>query len=88
MRRRNLSLGDLYLPHGRYHGWNVAAIVATLAGCALAWGGLVVPALKPLYDYGWFVGFATAALVYLVLGRSGAKTEARVPVMEVAPPGV
>ena len=27
------------------------AIAATAIGCALAWGGFVVPALKPLYDY-------------------------------------
>ena len=35
-------------------------VVATLAGCAAAWGGLVVPALQPLYDYAWFVGFGVA----------------------------
>ena len=46
--------------------------MATLAGCALAWGGLVIPALKPLYDYAWFVGFgvAFAAHVLLMKGRS------------------
>ena len=49
------------------------AIVATLVGCALAWGGLVVPALKPLYDYAWFVGFAAAFGVYVALmGRPAA----------------
>ncbi len=58
------------LPDGRYRyagGWNSAAVVATLAGCALAWGGLVVPALKPLYDYAWFVGFAAAFGVYVAM---------------------
>ena len=44
VRRRQLRLEDLYLPDGAYYrGWNAPAVVATLAGCALAWGGLVVP---------------------------------------------
>ena len=57
VRRRELQLEDLYLPDGVYRGWNWRAIAATAIGCGLAWGGLVVPALKPLYDYAWFVGF-------------------------------
>jgi NCS1 family nucleobase:cation symporter-1 len=69
VRRRSLDLVDLYRADGRYGGWNPAAVVATLAGCALAWGGLVVPALRPLYDYGWFVGFFSAGALYLVLSR-------------------
>ena len=44
-------------------------MIATLAGCALAWGGLVIPPLRPLYDYAWFVGFFGAGLVYLALMR-------------------
>jgi NCS1 family nucleobase:cation symporter-1 len=42
-------------------------VVATFAGCALAWGGLVVPVLKPLYDYAWFVGFFAAGGLYALL---------------------
>ncbi len=70
VRRRQLQLEDLYLSDGAYrysHGWHVPGAAATLAGCAVAWGGLLVPALRPLYDYAWFVGFAVAALAYLVL---------------------
>ena len=67
VRRRQLSLEDLYIPDGRYGRWNPAGIAATLAGCALAWSGLVVPALRPLYDYAWFVGFAAGGAVYLAL---------------------
>src|SRR5947199_3166242 len=70
VRRKQLALADLYLPRGAYTyngGWNWRAIVATLAGCTLAWIGLVVPALRPLYDYAWFVGFGTAAIVHGVL---------------------
>jgi len=67
VRRRQLDLADLYLPRGVYAGWNPAGVIATLVGCALAWGGLVVPALKPLYDYAWFVGFFAAGALYVVL---------------------
>jgi NCS1 family nucleobase:cation symporter-1 len=74
VRRTNLSLEDLYLTDGRYGRWNPAALGATLAGCALAWIGLVVAPLRPLFDYAWFIGFAAAALVYLLLAsRNGAR---------------
>jgi NCS1 family nucleobase:cation symporter-1 len=72
VRRTQLQLEDLYLTEGAYRyeaGWNWKAVVATLAGCALAWGGLVVPALKPLYSYAWFVGFAAAFFSYAALMR-------------------
>jgi len=69
VRRRELHLADLYLPNGRYGGWNMPAVIATLVGCALAWGGLVVPPLRPLYDYAWFVGFLSAGMLYLALMR-------------------
>jgi nucleobase:cation symporter-1, NCS1 family len=72
VRKTNLSLEDLYLTKGRYGRWNAAGLIATLAGCAFAWGGLVVAPLRPLYDYAWFVGFGVAALVYLGLSRRAA----------------
>jgi nucleobase:cation symporter-1, NCS1 family len=67
VRRCRLKLEDLYLARGLYRyraGWNWKAVYATLAGCALAWGGLVVAPLKPLYSYAWFVGFFAAGLLY------------------------
>ena len=67
VRRRQLDLADLYLGDGRYGGWNAPAVIATAAGCALAWGGLVFPPLRPLYDYAWFVGFGVAAVSHAVL---------------------
>ena len=69
VRRRELALEDLYLADGRYGRWNAAGIIATLAGCAIAWVGLVFPPMRPLYDYAWFVGFAVGAGVYLTLAR-------------------
>jgi NCS1 family nucleobase:cation symporter-1 len=70
VRDKRLALPDLYRTKGSYTysaGWNWRAVLATLLGCALAWIGLVVSALRPLYDYAWFVGFGTAALVHLAL---------------------
>jgi nucleobase:cation symporter-1, NCS1 family len=65
VRKRQLALEDLYLQDGRYGRWNWAGIVATLAGCAAAWAGLIVAVLRPLYDYAWFVGFGVGAAVYV-----------------------
>jgi NCS1 family nucleobase:cation symporter-1 len=73
VRKKRLALGDLYRTKGVYtysSGWNWRAVIATLLGCVLAWIGLVVPPLRPLYDYAWFVGFATAAIVHLVLMKT------------------
>lgn len=73
VRKKRLALGDLYRTKGVYTysgGWNWRAVVATLLGCALAWIGLVVSPLRPLYDYAWFVGFGTAAIVHLVLMKT------------------
>ncbi|MGZ6989000.1 MAG: cytosine permease [Thermoanaerobaculia bacterium] len=67
VRRRTLDLKSLYLPNGVYGGWNPAAVVATFGGCVLAWGGLVIPILKPLYDYAWFVGFFVSGGLYVAL---------------------
>ena len=70
VRKKRLQLADLYLPKGEYTynaGWNWRAVLATLIGCLLAWIGLVVHVLRPLYDYAWFVGFGAAGVTYLVL---------------------
>ena len=71
VRRRELALEDLYLADGIYRGWNWRAIGATVLGCVLAWSGLVIPALKPLYDYAWFVGFFAAAAAHVALSATG-----------------
>jgi hypothetical protein len=42
-------------------------VVALAAGIAVALLGLVVPALRWLYDYAWFVGFGVAGAVYVML---------------------
>jgi NCS1 family nucleobase:cation symporter-1 len=73
VRDKKLALGDLYRTKGVYaytQGWNWRAVVATLIGCGLAWIGLVVPQLKQLYDYGWFVGFGASAVIHYVLMKA------------------
>ncbi len=70
VRKKQLILGDLYRPQGAYSynsGWNWRAVTATLLGCAAAWIGLIVPPLRPLYDYAWFVGFGVAAITHGLL---------------------
>src|SRR4051812_35368603 len=72
VRKTRLELEDLYLTDGAYRytsGWHLPGAAATIAGCAAAWAGLVIPALRPVYDYAWFVGFGVAAAVYLALAR-------------------
>jgi NCS1 family nucleobase:cation symporter-1 len=72
VRRKRLELSDLYRKQGVYTyngGWNWRAVVATLIGCALAWIGLVVPALSALYAYAWFVGFGAAAITYFTFTK-------------------
>ncbi len=67
IRRQKLSLYDLYQRGGLYEytsGYNLKAIGALLAGIGAAFVGLVVPALRFLYDYAWFVGFAVGAGTY------------------------
>jgi NCS1 family nucleobase:cation symporter-1 len=72
VRRTHLVLADLYRRDGAYAygsrgsrlGTNWAAVVATVAGCFVAWVGLFVPALHWLYDAAWFSGTFTSALVY------------------------
>jgi NCS1 family nucleobase:cation symporter-1 len=69
VRRGRLSLADLYARDGIYGRFNPGAVAALVAGVGAALVGLVVPALRPLYDYAWFVGFGVAFAVYLPLMR-------------------
>jgi nucleobase:cation symporter-1, NCS1 family len=72
VRRARLSLPDLYDSNGMYRRWNPRGLVALASGIAVALVGLVVPVLRPLYDYAWFVGFAGAFGVYVMLMPRGA----------------
>jgi NCS1 family nucleobase:cation symporter-1 len=69
IRRQRLNVRDLYVEGGEYPLVNWSAMFALAAGIGLALIGLVVPALRVLYDYSWFVGFGVSAVVYLLLPR-------------------
>jgi len=73
IRNCQLSVDDLYLRGGDYEyhrGFNPRAIAALVIGICVALVGLLVPALRWLYDYAWFAGFFTSALVYLFLMKT------------------
>ncbi len=70
IRNKNLNLGDLYRTRGVYRyasGWNPRAVAATILGCFFAWIGLIIPSLRFLYDYAWFVGFGVSFFAHWVL---------------------
>src|SRR5271155_5276462 len=63
VRKRELDVDALYQSEGKYsytRGVNWNAIIALAAGIAVALIGLIVPSLRWLYDYAWFVGFFVA----------------------------
>jgi NCS1 family nucleobase:cation symporter-1 len=72
IRHRTLILPDLYRRHGVYEytrGINPRAVIALLAGIALALIGRFVPSLSFLFSGAWFTGFFTSAAIYLLLMR-------------------
>jgi nucleobase:cation symporter-1, NCS1 family len=73
LRRTHLDVAELYNPIGIYRygsGINYRAIVALVAGIVVALIGLLVPPLRWLYDYAWFVGFLIASVTYWVMMRN------------------
>jgi nucleobase:cation symporter-1, NCS1 family len=76
IRKKIILVEDLYQRHGFYEfssGINWRAMAALAAGAGVAFIGLVVPALRGLYDYAWFVGFAASFLVYWAMMRAASK---------------
>jgi NCS1 family nucleobase:cation symporter-1 len=72
IRKTNLDVSSLYRRNGIYEyrkGINPPAMFSLAAGIAVALGGLVVPPLRWLYNYSWFVGFAVAGIVYYICMR-------------------
>ena len=80
VRKKILLVEDLYLRRRFYEfsgGINWRAMSALAAGAGLAFIGLVVPSLRALYDYAWFVGFGTSFVVYWTLMRAPQSRELR-----------
>ncbi|MFQ5926466.1 MAG: NCS1 family nucleobase:cation symporter-1 [Terriglobia bacterium] len=70
VRKKIILPEDLYRRGGFYEftrGFNPRALAALAAGVAVALVGLVIPQLRWLYDYSWFVGFGVAFVLYLIL---------------------
>jgi NCS1 family nucleobase:cation symporter-1 len=70
VRRKILRTEDLYLRGGQYEysrGFHWQAIAALVTGAAVAFIGLLLPLLRTLYNYAWFVGFAVSFCVYFAL---------------------
>jgi NCS1 family nucleobase:cation symporter-1 len=70
VRKKKLNVAELYRRGGEYEysdGVNYRAIAALVAGIAIALLGLIVPPLRWLYDYAWFVGFLVAGAVYVAV---------------------
>jgi nucleobase:cation symporter-1, NCS1 family len=86
-RKRKLNVNALYKPNGEYHftnGFSIVALISLVAGALPSLPGFLVnvrPSITPyipsflahIYDYAWFVGFAVAFAVYLVLRKVAPK---------------
>ena len=85
LRRRQLSLADLFKLDGRYaysNGVNTRAMVALVAGILPVVPGFIRAATTPggavanpgvldtLYTYAWFVTFGLSGAIYLLLMRT------------------
>jgi NCS1 family nucleobase:cation symporter-1 len=73
IRKKIILVEDLYRRGGFYeftHGVNWRAVAALMLGCGVAFVGLVVPAVRVLYNYAWFVGFAVSFVAYYALMRA------------------
>jgi nucleobase:cation symporter-1, NCS1 family len=82
IRKKIILVEDLYQRRGFYEfssGFHWRALVALAAGAGLAFVGLLVPALRVLYDYAWFVGFVASFVVYWALMRRPSAAERRLP---------
>jgi len=76
IKKQKLNVVELYKEKGDYtysSGYNYKAILALGAGIFVALIGLIVPSVKFLYDYAWFVGFGVSFVVYYLLMRKNIK---------------
>jgi NCS1 family nucleobase:cation symporter-1 len=75
VRKTRLKIEDLYLRGRSYEysgGFNYRAIAALALGISVALIGVAVPAVRWLYDYSWFVGFAVAGAAHVLMNPKGA----------------
>jgi len=89
VRSRNLNLGALYKRGGSYEytrGFNWRAMIALALGVVVALSGLLLPSLRWLYDYAWFVGFLISAAAYCILMGKAPAAESQAAQASVVEP--
>lgn len=73
VRRQRLAVNDLYRKEGAYTyvgGWNPVAMYSLGLGILAALVGLLIPGLRIIFDFAWFVGFFVALFAYLLMMKS------------------
>ena len=76
VRGTELQVSDLYRRGGIYeyrNGVNPRALISLAAGIVVALAGTVIPGVRWLYDYAWFVGFGLSGALYVLLMRGTEK---------------
>ena len=89
VRSRNLNLEALYKRGGSYEyasGFNWRAMTALALGVVVALSGLLLPSLRWLYDYAWFVGFLISAAAYCILMGKASAAESQAAQASVVEP--
>ena len=79
VRKAELKLTDLYLRDGAYeysNGVNYRAMAALAAGVIVALMGLVIPGVRFLYDYAWFVGFIVSGALHIAFTAGAPQKDA------------
>lgn len=75
IKKQTITLDKLYFdPQVKdqvndYRGLNKSAYIATILGLVISLVGQFVPSLKAVSDISWFVGFASAFAIYLLLTK-------------------
>ena len=73
LRRRSLSVADLYREDGEYRysaGYNLRAIAALVLALLLSQAGRLIPAMQWLTDIGWVTGLLGGIAFYMLLAGS------------------
>lgn len=73
--KRKINLDALYMDTDKkdagnpYQGLNVPAYIATIAALIISLSGQLIPALAPVSNVSWFVGFFAALVIYLAIRK-------------------